>query len=218
MAAGDPEGHIVEQIAYYDARAGEYDEDMQTALGEHRGTLDEELRRFSPSGSVLEIACGSGALTEQLVRYAEEVTALDGSREMLDIARRRVTSPRVRFVQADVFSWDPDRSYDVVAFAFWLSHVPPSHFKPFWELVDRCLVRDGRVFFRDEGPQESWPEDWVDEETGVVRRHLRDGSEHRAIKVLWDVEELRSRLWELGWAIEVGTSGPFYWGHGARRA
>jgi hypothetical protein len=30
----------------------------------------------------------------------------------------------VRFVQADLFAWKPDRRYDVAFFGFWLSHVP----------------------------------------------------------------------------------------------
>jgi demethylmenaquinone methyltransferase/2-methoxy-6-polyprenyl-1,4-benzoquinol methylase len=221
VAAGDPEDHIVEQIAYYDARAGEYDEDMRSpggALAEHGPVLDAQLHAFAPRGRVLEIACGTGACTEKLVPFADEIIALDGSREMLEVARRRVTSPKVRFLRADVFSWEPDGHYDVVFFAFWLSHIPPTHFQPFWELVARCVRPGGRVFFQDEGRHDIWEEDWVDEETGVVRRQLRDGSEHRAIKVLWDHRELQARLSELGWDFEVGSTGPFYWGHGARRA
>jgi demethylmenaquinone methyltransferase/2-methoxy-6-polyprenyl-1,4-benzoquinol methylase len=216
---GDPEAHIARQIAYYDARAGEYDEDMRRAVRstEHGHVLDAQLRAFAPRGRVLEVACGTGALTADLVAFADEITAVDGSKEMIGVARRRVTSPKVRFVQADVFSWGPDGRYDAVVFGFWLSHIPPTHFEGFWDLVARCLEPGGRVFFMDEGRQEQWEEDWIDEAAGVVRRHLRDGSEHRAIKVLWDPMELRARLSELGWAVEVGTIGPFYWGHGTRR-
>jgi SAM-dependent methyltransferase len=208
---------IQDQIAYYDARAGEYDEDMRRALAGQREVLDAQLRAFAARGRVLEVACGTGALTAELVPFANEITALDASTEMVELARARVTDPKVRFVHTDVFSWEPDPPYDAVVFGFWLSHVPPSHFDRFWEIVDACLARNGRVFFMDEGPNEEWKEDWIDERAGVVRRHLRDGSEHRAIKVLWDVEELRSTLWELGWDFEVGRAGWFYWGRGARR-
>ena len=69
---------------------------------------------------------------------------------MLAIAAARVRDDRVRFVQADLFTWVPDRRYDVVFFGFWLSHVPPGRFESFWTLVAGCLKEDGRVFFADD--------------------------------------------------------------------
>jgi hypothetical protein len=39
---------------------------------------------------------------------------------MLEIASTRVTDLRVRFVQADLFKWRPDRRYDAVFFGFGL--------------------------------------------------------------------------------------------------
>ena len=61
-----------------------------------------------------------GTWTPQLLRYATDVTAVDASPEMLAIAAARCQDDRVRFVQADLFSWEPDRRYDVVFFGFWL--------------------------------------------------------------------------------------------------
>jgi O-methyltransferase involved in polyketide biosynthesis len=136
---------------------------------------------------------------------------------MLELARARVSSPKVRFVQSDVFSWTPDGAYDVAFFSFWLSHVPPTHFERFWDLVGSSLAPGGRVFFMDEGPHFHWREDFVDGATGVVRRRLENGSEHRAIKVLWDVRELEERLRRLGWDVECHSTGVFYWGEGSKR-
>ena len=65
-------------------------------------------------------------------------------------AGNEVHSDGVRFVQADIFDWTPDRAYDGVFFANWLSHVPPSRFEDFWALVAKCLKPDGRVVFIDE--------------------------------------------------------------------
>ena len=63
---------------------------------------------------MLELACGPGVWTGQLLRHATEVTAIDASPEMLAIAAARVGDERVRFIQADLFAWKPDRRYDVV--------------------------------------------------------------------------------------------------------
>ena len=40
----------------------------------------------------------------------------DSAQEMLDLCRARVNDPRVRYVQADLFEWEPDRTYDVCFF------------------------------------------------------------------------------------------------------
>src|SRR6185436_14705264 len=53
---------------------------------------------------VIEVGCGTGRNTEWLaerVGEAGEIVGLDFSEQMLAKARRRVTKPRVRFVQHD---------------------------------------------------------------------------------------------------------------------
>jgi SAM-dependent methyltransferase len=54
---------------------------------------------------VLELACGPGMWTSQLLRYASDVTAVDASPEMIALAKARVGEERVRFIQADLFTW-----------------------------------------------------------------------------------------------------------------
>ena len=91
----------------------------------------------------------------------------------------------------------------MVFFGFFLSHVPPGRFEPFWGVVEGLLAPGGRVFFVDEGRHCLWGEDWVDEEAGIVRRPLADGTVHRAVKVLWSADDLerpprRARLERIG--------------------
>jgi hypothetical protein len=54
----------------------------------------------------------------------------DDVAEALD-AFQPTGNERVRFVAADLFTWTPDRRYDVVFFGFWLSHVPAERFASF---------------------------------------------------------------------------------------
>jgi SAM-dependent methyltransferase len=132
------------------------------------------LDDLRPTGDVLELACGPGTWTAQLLRHADTVTAVDGSPEMLEIASARVTDPRVRFVEADLFSWLPDRRYDVVFFGFWISHVPLERFEAFWSLVSDCVEPDGQVLFVDDAHRTA--EELVHgEESELVRRRLIDG-------------------------------------------
>jgi trans-aconitate methyltransferase len=203
-----------EQIAYYDALSGEYsDHALQLPGGEE---LDAALERFRPAGDVLEIACGPGGWTSQLLAHAASVTALDASRQMLDIVWRRNPDPRLALIQADIFCWRPERRYDVVFFGFWLSHVPPERFRSFWALVGRCLRSQGRVFFLDDGHRSA--EELIGEESGyAIRRRLNNGSCHRAVKVAHTPATLERQLTQLGWDVAVHqTAGPFYWGQGGR--
>ena len=147
---------LCEQLAYYRALAGDY---LNQGLDLPGGNeMTEALDAFLPAGSVLELACGPGVWTGQLLRYAADVTAVDASPEMLAIAATRVGRERVCFIQADLFTWKPDRRYDVVFIGFWLSHVPAEHFESFWSLVADCLKPQGRVFFADDAyrPPANW--------------------------------------------------------------
>jgi len=131
---------------------------------------------------VLELACGPGTWTSQLLRHATDVTAVDASPEMLAIAAARVGDDRVRFIQADLFTWVPDRRYDVVFIGFWLSHVPLERFESFWTLVGDCLEADGRVFFADDAYRT--PDELIDgPSSSTIRRRLDDGTSYRIVKV-----------------------------------
>jgi SAM-dependent methyltransferase len=203
---------LAEQVAYYRARATEYDEGALDLPGGEE--VIAALESFRPTGDVLELACGPGTWTPHLVRHADSVTALDASPEMLALASERVSSGRVRFIEAELFSWHPDRRYDVVFFAFWLSHVPLERFESFWSLVGECLAPEGRVFFVDDAYRA--PDELIEgEESSTIRRRLSDGTAYRAVKVPHSAPELERRLRQLRWRIAVRTtSGPFFWGTG----
>ena len=203
-----------EQVGYYRAVAAEYERHLLPFPG--AAELSAALDAFRPTGSVLELACGPGTWTPQLLRHAADVTAVDASAEMLAIASARVSDERVRFVSADLFGWRPDRRYDVVFFGCWLSHVPAERFASFWELVADCLEPDGRVFFVDDGYRTA--DELIEGEgSTTIRRRLMDGTPYRIVKVPLRPADLERRLVRLGWRIEVRpTAGPFFWGAGCR--
>ena len=204
-----------EQVAYYRALAPEYEHQALPFPGV--AELSAALDAFRPAGSVLEFACGPGVWTNQLLSHATDVTAVDGSPEMLARAAARVgENRRVRFQAADLFRWRPDRRYDVVFFGFWLSHVPAERFASFWSLVADCLTPDGRVFFVDDAYRA--PDELIEgEESSTIRRRLPDGTPYRIVKVAHRPDDLERRLQHLGWRINVHrTSGPFFWGAGRR--
>ena len=208
---------IQEQIAYYRRRAAEYDRTSTPAGDPFEADAERvrsKLRSLPPTGRVLELACGTGQWTGLLAEFADELTAVDASPEMLALNAAKVGDPRVQYVAADLFALAPEARYDSIFFGFWLSHVPPDRFEAFWGLLRGLLAPRGRVFFVDEAAHGLWDEDWVDRERAIARRQLLDGSVHRIVKSLWIPSELQERLRAVGWDVIVEGVGPFFWGRG----
>ena len=220
---------LEEQRAFYRARAPRYDEWWQGRGRYGRGedetrewhrqvaTVEAELASFDPRGDVLELAGGTGWWTERLARTADRLTVVDASPEALELNRERVGRPDVDYVVADVFSWQPERSYDVVFFSFWLSHVPRSRFRAFWGLVRSCLVPGGRVFLIDNRstptPGYRGKDPYVAEyKPDLHLRRLDDGSEYRVVKVVYEPDQLRGLLEAEGWRAAIDGTNWFIFG------
>jgi demethylmenaquinone methyltransferase/2-methoxy-6-polyprenyl-1,4-benzoquinol methylase len=218
---------LPEMIDYYKARASEYDQWFLRQGRYDRGAeLNAAWRReievvegalesclVERPAHVLELAGGTGLWTRHLVRLADEVTVVDASGEMLDVLRGRLPEAPIRLEQADLFDWRPERTYDAVFFGFWLSHVPPERFEPFWSAVREALVPGGRVFFVDSlYNQDSTAQDHqLGSTTDVtVERRLNDGRTFRIYKLFYEPQTLRERLAELGWAFDVRRTERFF--------
>ncbi len=224
---------LAEQAHYYRERAGEYDEwwlrsgrydhgpELTARWFAEAGEVERALERFGPGGEALELACGTGLWTQRLAAHAERLLALDASAEVLELARRRVDAPGVSFEQADLFTWEPPRRFDVCFFSFWLSHVPEERFESFWGMVGGALRKGGRVFFIDSLRHElaSAADHRLPEaEQETMQRRLNDGREFRIIKRFHEPEQLQERLAALGWSADVrGTEEFFLYGSASLR-
>ena len=214
-----------EQIAYYRARAPEYDE-WFLRVGrydhgdEHRrawfaevAEVEAALRVMAPRERVLELACGTGLWTQHLVEIGGEITAVDAAPECLEANRRRVGSPSVRHLQADLFAWQPTDTFDLVFFGFWLSHVPPDRFDEFWMKVKAALRPGGAVFFVDSArSEEHTARDHRLPDAGevVMDRRLNDGRGFRVVKVFYEPAALEARLQAAGWRGQVRSTERFF--------
>jgi 2-polyprenyl-3-methyl-5-hydroxy-6-metoxy-1,4-benzoquinol methylase len=216
---------IDEQIAYYRARASEYDDwwfrrgrydrgdEQRRAWTAEIAHLETALDEARSVGHVLELACGTGIWTERLSRSATSVTAVDVSPEVLAINAARVDSDRVHYVREDLFEWNPRERFDFVFFGFWLSHVPLEQFEAFWAKVEGSLKPAGRVFFIDSvRNHESTAANHAlpDAEDAVAERALDDGRRFRIVKTFYDSRELQQGLEKLGWVGYVRTTGAYF--------
>lgn len=78
--------------------------------------------------TVLDVGCGGGLLTEEIARQGAQVTGIDASREMVDIARghARVSELSIRYLNTGVEDLErlTDHTFDVILCMELLEHVP----------------------------------------------------------------------------------------------
>ena len=212
---------LAEQLDYYRARADEYDEwfyrqgryDHKTELNERWFAEVEQVRaqvhRLGPVTEALELACGTGIWTAELATLADHVTAIDAAAEVIAINRRKVAADHVMYQQLDLFAWEPQQTYDLVFFAFWLSHVPPERLRPFLSKVYRAVKPGGRMFMIDSRP---------DPASGAInherpnpddifqQRKLNDGRSFSIYKVYYEPAALVEELQAVGFAASAQTT------------
>ncbi len=226
----DIDALLDEQMAYYRARAPEYDDWWNRANGFDRGPafaanwqgntnqLIEALDRFDPQGEVLELAAGTGTFTEVILRRADRVTVVDASPEVLAINAARNGTDRVEQITADLFAWEPPRRWPTIVFGFWISHVPEARWQAFWSLVERALAPGGRVWFCDNAENDHaalhGPRDVPDPVGDAAYpglgerkpRVLSDGRAFTIVKRYWTPAGLEDDLAALGWDARCATT------------
>lgn len=216
-----------EQIAYYRARAGEYD---RTVLGTPAtdstddsvdqfqgdlGTARDLLQHHGPYNNVLELACGTGIWTGVLKPISKHITAVDAAPEMLEIVRQKLGDDNITYKQADLFHWQPDRQYDLVYFGFWLSHVPPESLDNFLATVAKAVAPGGRLIILDQYAPTA-ADSQVAKGDIYAERPLLDGRTFTIVKVFYTLDLLKEKLVNLGLhptAEELGSSFFFLTAH-----
>lgn len=84
----------------------------------------ERALAFAPNGGkALDVGCGAGGRFVRLFqKQGFEVTGLDASAEMINLAKKH--HPNSRFVHADIGDWDTDKKFDFILAWDCLFHLP----------------------------------------------------------------------------------------------
>ena len=222
--AGSPEGLDAEMLAYYQARAPEYD-DWYLRRGRYeRGPVHDAawhaevdiagrwLDGLPIHGEIVELAAGTGWWSPLLASKGE-LSIYDGAEAPLDRARERLVAHRLRAHIHVRSAWDPpDRAVDAVFTGFWLSHVPRARLDDFLGIVRQWLKPGGTFAFIDSrfDPQSSAADHPTPAADQSVRR-LDDGREFTVVKVYYEPAELEGALARAGFSEPtVTTTGRFF--------
>jgi SAM-dependent methyltransferase len=197
-----------EQVAYYRARAPEY-RHIPPQTDHALSVARQRLLEIGRVARVLELASGTGAWTQELTQLSDAVTAIDASPEMIAINKQRVADPRVVYQQADLFEWEPQDAYDLVFFAFWLSHVPEDRLHPFLHRVRRAVRPGGHLFIVDQC--DDFPGEPPEREGQLQRRTLSDGRMFSIVKLYYHPALLARGLRPFGFDAEAERLGMFFY-------
>ena len=211
-------------VAYYEARAPEYD-DWYLRRGRYeRGPIHDAawnaeldaagrwLDGLPIAGQIVELAAGTGWWSPLLAGKGE-LSIYDAADAPLDRARDRLLAHGLRAHIHTRDAWaEPDRTVDALFAGFWLSHVERSRLADFLALARRWL-RDGGTFaFIDSLPDpQSGAADHEAPAADRSVRKLEDGREFEIVKVYYTTNELEQALLDAGFATaDVRTTGRFF--------
>ena len=213
-----------ELLAYYEARAPEYD-DWYLRRGRYeRGPIHDAawhaeldaagrwLDALPIAGEIVELAAGTGWWSPLLASKGE-LSLYDGAAAPLERARERLVAHRLRAHLHVRDAWtEPDREVDALFTGFWLSHVPRDRLRAFLGIVRRWLKPGGTFAFIDSrlDPQSSAADHPPPADDTAIRR-LDDGREFTIVKVYYEPNELETALARAGFeGTHVTTTGRFF--------
>lgn len=111
--------------SFWNRWAGAYDGFMHSNLALYDHIADEMKQCLTPKLDVLELACGTGMVTERIMNDVHTLIATDYSPNMIEQAQKKPHPDHVRFEVQDAMNLSyPDGQFDAVLIANALHIVP----------------------------------------------------------------------------------------------
>ena len=224
-AAKPPQADPVDDtVAYYQARASEYDDRYLRRGRYERGAIHDAawnaeldmagrwLDDLPVSGEIVELAAGTGWWSPLLASKGE-LSIYDAASAPLDLARDRLVAHRLRAHLHVRDAWaEPDRAVDALFAGFWLSHVEQARLGDFLALARRWLKPRSHFAFIDSLPDPaSGAADHAAPTNDRATRRLDDGRAFEIVKVYYAPDQLEAALNAAGFAeVSVTTTGRFF--------
>ena len=226
QAPPEPDPIGGEMVAYYEARAPEYDDWYlrrgryshgpihDTAWNAELDAAGRWLDGLSMDGRIVELAAGTGWWSPLLAQKGE-LWLFDAAEGPLERARDRLLAHGLRAHLHVRDAWaEPDGEPAGVLFAgFWLSHVERRRTGEFIGLASRWLAPGGRLAIIDSlpDPQSGAADHGPVATDGRSVRRLADGREFTIIKVYRTPDEVAAVLVAAGFVdVDVSTTGRFF--------
>lgn len=135
----------------YNIWSKQYDTNVNKTRDLEARALRTELAKIK-FDYCLEIGCGSGKNTEWLLTKSKYITAVDLSDEMLAIAKKKIISDKVQFIEADITrNWVfVKEKYNLVCFSLVLEHI--ENLDNIFRKVSEVVISGGHVYIGELHP------------------------------------------------------------------
>ncbi len=104
--------------------------------------------------TLLDIGCGWGGLAEYAAKnYQVKVTGITISKEQKELAQARCAGLNVEILLMDYR--DLDKKFDRIVSVGMFEHVGPKNYQIYFEMINKCLVKDGIFLLHTIGSNKS---------------------------------------------------------------
>ena len=132
---------MTKTLAYYNQFAKAYNETTLTI--EFQSKREFLLKYLKPHAHILDLGCGSGRDSKAFLQQGYEVTAMDGSQVLCQLASETIGQP----VKCQLFSeLDEINTYDAVWACASLLHLPTIELKQTLKKIEKALKDEGYFY------------------------------------------------------------------------
>jgi ubiquinone/menaquinone biosynthesis C-methylase UbiE len=116
----------------------------------------------TPPQRILDLGCGTGLLCDAYAAKGHEVTGVDPSPAMLELARRKPHGRKIEWVQSFAQTYDSDVRFDLIVMTGHAFQVllDDSDIMATFGVMRRHLKRNGCVVFESRNPSVEWANRW----------------------------------------------------------
>lgn len=145
--------------------------------------------------TILDLGCGTGLICEAYAAQGHDVTGVDPSRAMLDVARQKQHGDQIEWVQSFSQTYQSDKRFDLIIMtghAFQVL-IDDADIQATCDVMRRHLKPNGIVVFESRNPHIDWAKNWnydmdlqlPDYVVHESRRFLKMENEHMTFELTY---------------------------------
>lgn len=132
---------------FWDKRSDEYDKRAKKNEQMYIKAIENTKKHLTSSDTVLEYACGTGIITNEIAGIVKEIHAIDTSSKMIEVAKRKADERKIEninFTQSSIFNARfKQESFDLIL-AYHILHLLEDRQKAMQQIYK--LLKPGGLF------------------------------------------------------------------------
>lgn len=111
---------------------------------------------------ILDLGCGTGLLCDAYAAKGHDVTGVDPSAAMLDVARRKPNGRAIEWIESVAQTFQSDKKYDLIIMTGHAFQVllEDADILSTFSVIAKHLAPDGTAVFESRNPSIDWAQQW----------------------------------------------------------